>query len=415
MRLLALALLALAGTAQALAQTTIANLPISCARANGLQANAAACTDAEQFQRPAQADDVVLACTKATACGWYDAELTWRKWSTVPATATVVVCPLVAAAGPMNCPGPQSPVWGGLTFVPKAQVAVAVAAVPPPTPGAARFVVTWTAPTTNTDGSAIGPILKTLIQVSTAADFQSWLQWENAGASTSYLLTNAPNDAALYWRAAVVTAAGQSAWSTPAVRTEAKFLESIAPPIAPWPLDDASVATRPYFDLRLRGGAMYYAYKGADGTWKDGGVWGEYKPDCIRQAFAAAASADAAAAKSALRDTWLQCIDAAKPAGDAEFRPIWEALRDANRPKPAPAWRVATNGTVLSRPAYALSNGSRTQTLAGRVAVGSVCDCAAFSSGTAPSRYCAVTGLPNIATADASDVVGPSAAICASP
>jgi hypothetical protein len=136
------------------------------------------------------------------------------------------------------------------------------------------------------------------------------------------------------------------------------------------------------------------------------GTWASLEPDWMAQLSAAIA----AGSFSALWD--------AKITGPSEaskydaVRPLYEALKAAN-PLPATVstYKVAPNGTYTTRPAYALVNGSRTSTLAGRVAVGSACDCNAFKSGTGTSTYCAVTGNENTATA-AVDQLSASAAIC---
>lgn len=411
-----LALIAL--TAPVWAQTTYTNLPISCARANGLQADVAACTDTEQRQQPAQADDVVLACTKATPCGWYDAELTWRKWSSVPDTATVVVCPLNAAPGLMNCPGATSPTWGGLTAVTKAQVTVAA----PPPVGTVAYVVTWTNATKNTDGTPVSTPVRVKIQASPTQDFASIYEWTGSAGAENLSVPAAPSGV-LYWRTATLDAQNrQSDWTSPLVRTEKQFKIDTFPSCLPWPIDDAAVATRPYFELGLKGGSVYWACKLPDGTWKDAGTWGLYKKDCIDETTAAVAG-DGANLRAAMKTMWGRCIDISNPA-DAPYKPGYDALAATYRPAPAappsttPKFVVKPNAGYATRPAYAIVNGSRTSTVAGRVNIkdaGGVpvaCDCTAFSGGTEPNRYCAVTGQENVATATVGDKLGPSAAVC---
>lgn len=406
-------------TAPTWAQTSVANMPISCARADGLQANAAACTDNEQFQRPASADDVVLACAKATACGWFDAELTWRKWSTVPATATVVVCPLSVAPGPMNCPGAQSPVWGGLTYVAKSLVTVASApptAAQPPAEGTAIRIVSWT-------NTATCAITATRVQASLQPDFAAWRQWEAAGAATNMRITTAPNETALYWRAATVCGTAVSDWSTPIARTEAEWAIETTPPCEPAPSGVASsTATEAWYDFGPVGSAMYYACKLPDGTWKDAGTYGVNDYACIGRYAAATFILDPVERVNTKKAIWAECVRT-KP-GDEEFRPKWEALRAAHRPSNtpppiSPSYVVRPNGAYTTRPAYSIVGGSRTSTVAGRVGilaspgVATACDCGKFSSGAEPNLYCSVEGRPNIATADPSDTLGASAAVCA--
>lgn len=405
-----IALAALAAPARA-----ATNLPISCARAAGLQANTAACTDAEQQQRPASADDVVLACAKATACGWYDAELTWRKWSTVPADATVAVCPADRQPGAMSCPGAQSPVWGGLAFVPKAQVAVAAVAAAPPPEGTTIRIVSWT-------NTATCPISGTRVQASLQPDFAAWRQWETTGAVTNIRLTTAPDAGPLYWRAATLcpgpTAAAPlvSDWSTPAVRTEMEWAISTTPPCEPFPIVGGSLtATEAWYDIGDGGAAMYFACKLPDGTWKDAGTYGLIDLPCIGRYALASLIVDTATRQAEKAKVWAECLRT-KP-GDEAFRPKWIALRDAHRPAapvvvPPSAWKVASNGGIPTRPAVALVSGSRTSTTVGRVAVGAACDCNAYKSVSGTATYCAVTGQPNLATAITTDVLGASAAVC---
>jgi len=415
--LLMLALLA-ALTAPTWAQTSVANMPISCARADGLQADAAACTDTEQFQRPASANDVVLACTKATACGWYDPELTWRKWSTVPATATVSVCPQSVAPGLMNCPGAASPVWGGLAYIPKAQVAVAgsspTTAQPPPE-GTTIRIVSWT-------NTATCAITGTRIQASLQPDFAAWRQWEANGAVTNIRITTAPNETVLYWRAATVCGTEVSEWSTPAVRTEAEWAVSTTPICEPVPSGVlSSTATQEYRDIGPIGSATYWACKRPDGTWKDEGTYGINDYPCIGRYVIASLLPDTPERLAQKKAIWAECVRT-KP-GDEEFRPKWEALRAAHRPSSAPPpsviYAVKPNGTYTTRPAYSIVGGSRTSTVTGRVGilaspgVATACDCDKFTSGAEPSLYCSVEGRPNLATADPSDTLGASAAVCA--
>lgn len=399
--------------APAIAQN-VSNLPISCARAEGLQANAAACTDNEQFQRPASANDVVLSCASAT-CDWYAPDLQWRKFSTVPANYFVVVCPAASAPGPMNCPGAASPVWGGLAYIPKAQVAVApTGAAQPPAEGTAIRIVSWT-------NTATCTITATRVQASLQPDFAAWRQWEANGAVTNMRITTAPNETALYWRAATVCGTEVSEWSTPAVRTEAEWAVSTTPICEPVPSGVvSSTATQEYRDIGPIGSATYWACKRPDGTWKDEGTYGINDYPCIGRYAIASLLPDTPERLAQKKDIWAECVRT-KP-GDEEFRPKWEALRAAHRPSSAPPpsviYVVRPNGAYTNRPAYRIVGGSRTSTLAGRVGilaspgVATTCDCDKFTSGAEPTLYCSVEGRPNVATADPSDTLGASAALC---
>lgn len=282
----------------------------------------------------------------------------------------------------------------------------------PPTPGTTVKIVSWDNPTTNTDGTPVCTITGTKVQASLTNDFAGWLQWDTVGAGTNIRITTVPNNVVLYWRAATLCGTVASDWSTPAVRTEAEWAAVNVPPCAPYPLDPIEKATTFFTAHRTGGGAFAYFCKLPDGTWKDYGKWGAYDLTCISDAYTAAKGTDIATVKDALKAVWTAC-SSPKPE-DAAYKPLYDSLIALNKPvapPPVASWKVATNGTYTTRPAYALVNGSRTSTVAGRVAVGSACDCTSFKSGTGASTYCAVTGNENTATA-ATDQLPASAAIC---
>lgn len=286
----------------------------------------------------------------------------------------------------------------------------APAPLPPLPAGTSRYEVAWDAATTNTDGTPIGVILSTAIQVSDTAGFARSLQWLNTGAGTSYIVSQAPNIPVLFWRANHTTAGGTSTWSTPAVRSERQLIEASKPPCWPRPIGAGTWAKG---EQNATGWALYWQCTSTAGVASHTGTYGLWSlmdADWVKQ-LSAALAAGAPAFDTLWSTRASGPMDASAYAG---VRPLWEALRAAN-PLPVPPsqlWKVATNGVFTSRPAFAIVAGARAPTVAGRVGVGMLCDCAAFRSGVAPNTYCAVTGQPNLATA-AIDVLPATAAICA--
>lgn len=402
--------------APALAQTTYTNMPISCARAEGLQANAAACTDAEQFQRPASASDVVLSCASAT-CDWYAADLQWRKFSAVPDNFFVVVCPAASSPGPMNCPGAVSPVWGGLAYVPKAQVTVASTTSPagpvlPPLTSGETYIVKWTQPTTNTDGTPIGTITATEVQASTSPTFETYYLWTaNTPGTTTVTVVNGPTGT-VYWRARVFVGTAFSDYSATAI-TEREYVAQIKPPCWPKPVGTGTWVKGAqnadgfalYWQCTVNGAGMHTGFIGN---------WPDLEPDWVAQLTEAISTGSFDA-------LWNAKITGPSQASKyATVRPLWEALKAANPlPVVVPStYVVKPNGAYTTRPTYSIVGGARTSTVAGRVAilasqgVATTCDCDKFSSGADPNRYCSIEGRPNVATADPSDTLGASAALC---
>lgn len=391
----------------AIAQTTYPNMPISCARADGLQANAAACTDAEQKQQPANPNDVVLSCASAT-CDWYAADLQWRKFSAVPTNYFVVVCPAASALGPMNCPGAASPVWGGLAYVPKAQVTVATAPAPspilPPLTSGETYIVTWLPPTTNTDGSPIGTIQATYIQASTSQSFDTYYQWQaNSPTATRVEVNNGPLGT-LYWRARVQVGGVFSDYSATAMTI--RQYATLTKPIC-WP-KPIGTGTWVKGSQNSTGWALYWQCTANGQASHSGAIgrWDQMAPDWVSQLASAVAGGE-----SAFDTLWT--ANAGHAADNSAIQPLYQAMKDAN-PLPASIYVVSPNGTQSSRPASAIVNGSRTSTVVGRVGVGMPCDCTKFKSGTGSTMYCSVEGQANVATA-AIDVLPASAAICRIP
>ena len=286
----------------------------------------------------------------------------------------------------------------------------------PPITNPVSYVVDWTPPTKNTDGSAIKPILKTFVQASTTADYLpgTVYSYEAVGSASSLTVEQGPSGT-IYWRAFVETADGMSAATTPSVVTYKQYLDARAPICEPLrPGGDATLATQARYDLALAGGAMYYACKRPDGTWQDAGVWGVYKWGCIAETAAAYNVMDTEVRRAELRRIWSSCVDVAATVADSPYKPLWDALRAQYRPAaplPPATHVVKPYGTLKSRPAFRILNGVRTETVVGRVEVlptPASCDCTAFKSG----EYCAVTGRENVATA-AIDQLPASAALCA--
>ncbi len=268
------------------------------------------------------------------------------------------------------------------------------------TAGTARYVVTWTPATTNTDGSPIGTILSTKVQVSATATFAQPLEWTNPGTSTSWAYSTAPNNPVLYWRAAHVTVNGQSAWTTPAVKTEEQWIAEHKPSCWPKPVGAGSWVQA---SQNSEGFALYWQCDEATGKKHAGfvGLWSQLKPDWMRQLATATATGSFGALWDAnIKGPTQQSLYVA-------VRPLWNAMRDAN-PIVVATDKVKPNGTLTSRPAYAVSAGTRTSTVAGRVGVGQDCDCTKFQQG----EYCSVEGRDNLATA-AIDVLPATAAVCA--
>ncbi len=420
----AVIILLLAFSAPTWAQTSVANLAMVCGDATKDGATRETGCSPTRFDYPASSD-IVVHCTDPSRCStrpwWGTGTVKYARFDSLPATALIEICtePKLAGEAATSC-GTN---WASLPMLAKSQVATVSTGVPTPA-GTSRYVVSWTPPTANTDGTPVCAITGTEIQVSIYPDLSQGRQWINSGTSTKYLVTDAPNMNPLYWRARTLCGQVASDWSTPAVRTEQQYVADTAPSCAPWPIDDDTVATRLYTDFAWRGGAGYWACKQPDGTWRDVGVFGVYKPECLARAFTAAGNADKGAAKAALLAAWTECMDAGAPE-DVEFKPLWIALRDKHRPgvtpppPPIPSFVVKPNAGYTSRPAYSVVNGSRTSTVAGRVGilaspgVATACDCGKFSSGAEPNLYCSVEGRPNVATADPSDTLGASAAICA--
>ena len=289
-------------------------------------------------------------------------------------------------------------------------------AVPPPLPpaaalplGTARYEITWTPATTNTDGTPIGPILSTAIQVSDTADFSRSLQWLNSGPGTGYVVSQAPNLPILFWRARHTTAAGDSAWTTPAVRTERQLVAASRPSCWPKPIGSGTWSQAAQ---NSAGWALYWQCTSAAGVPSHAGAYGLWSlmdADWMRQLAAALA-----AGPGAFDTLWNE--RASGPMDAAAYvavRPLWDAMRDATPLPAAERWTVRALTGSTARPAWALAAGVRsTAVQAGRVAIGRPCDCGAHKSGTASTTYCAVTGQPNVAPG-ASGVLAASAAICA--
>lgn len=416
---IAFAILLLLLTPSAFSQTTYTNLPISCARAAGLQANVANCSDTEQFQRQARNGDVVLACSAAN-CGWLDPTLMWRKWEDTPANYFVTVCPTAQLEGLMNCPGASSPIWGGLTKIAKSLVRVApVTTPPPPTTGqlppltsGETYVVTWTQPTTNTDGTPIGTITKTQVQASTTADFAAYYSWDaTLPGAMQVTVVNGPTGT-VYWRARVFVGTTASDYSATAI-TERQWVSQTKPPCWPKPV---GTGTWVKASQNTTGFALYWqcTVNGVAGHHGFMGLWSQLKPDWMAQL----ANAIEQGSLGALWDTNI--TGPSEATQYATVRPLYDALKAAN-PLPVvtpPTYVVKPNAGYATRPAYALVDGARTSVVAGRVNVkdaGGVpvpCDCTAYRGGAEPNLYCAVTGQENTATATAGDKLGPAAAVC---
>lgn len=281
----------------------------------------------------------------------------------------------------------------------------------PPLTSSEVYVVTWTPPTTNTDGSALGPILKTETQASLSPTFTTYYQWESPGlAPPSLYVENGPTGT-VYWRVRLTTAIGTSDFSAVAV-TERQWIVQQKPPCWPKPFGTGSWVKA---DQNADGFAVYWqcVVNNVADHYGFIGTWASLEPDWMKQLSAAFE----AGSLSALWDAKITGPSSASKY--ATVRPMWNALRAAN-PLPVitgPTHVVRPNGTTPSRPAYAIVNGARTSRLAGRVnvlaspGVGTACDCTAFSAGSGATLYCSVEGRENVATA-ATDTLGPSAALC---
>lgn len=290
----------------------------------------------------------------------------------------------------------------------------------PPLVGGETYVVTWTQPTKNTDGTPIGTITKTEVQASLSPDFSTYYLWTaTTPGATVVTVVNAPAGK-VYWRARVFVGTASGDYSATAM-TERQWAEATLPACEPV-AGGSATATDEFVTLGVKGSATYWACKLADGTWKDQGTYGLNDYACIGRYVIARNITDPLLRQDTKKAIWTECV---RPkAGDAEFYPWWVALRDAHRPAggappPAIIYVVKPNAGYATRPAYTIANGSRTSVVAGRVAIkdaGGVptrCDCGAFSVGAEPNRYCAVTGQENVATATVGDKLGPSAAVCA--
>lgn len=370
-----------------------------------------------------QVATVTASFNPSTVAPGASASLVWSSTGASSCTATSAgqSSPLPGTSGTLDV-GPQTATRSVTVTcgTATATAALTVTAPPPavePLPlGTAKYEVKWTPAATNTDGTPIGTILSTKIQVSDTADFARTLEWANTGPGTGYIVSQAPNLPVLFWRAAHVTADGQSAWTTPGVRTERQLVEAAKPVCWPKPVGSGTWVKG---SQNSDGWALYWQCTNTAGVASHAGVYGLWNmmdADWVKQLTAALAEGI-----PAFDTLWSTRASSPMDATSyAAVKPLWEAMRDANPLPTIPAviYVVKPNGLFPSRPAYSIVDGARTSTLAGRVAIkdaGGVaqpCDCAAFSAGTDPNRYCAVTGAPNAATATTTDVLPASTAIC---
>jgi hypothetical protein len=274
-----------------------------------------------------------------------------------------------------------------------------------PSPDDGRLVISWEAPTRNTDGTPICPVTKYRVQANPAADFTAaGLQWEVAAPNLAVIVTVGPGP--WHWRAQAECQPGQtSAWTSPAVRTEQQWLTLANPTEWPKPFGTGS-----WFQARRNdaGFAIYWQCRAPSGLRHCGfvGRWSELEGDWGRQLAQAAALGD-----EGLAMLWQNKILPPPPGGDpwAAVRPLYDELRNANALSlAAPVYRVKLNAGLATRAANRIANGVVTSQVVGRVSVNGACDCSAFKQG----EWCSVAGLENMATA-APDRLINAAALCA--
>lgn len=270
----------------------------------------------------------------------------------------------------------------------------------PPLTSGETYVVTWTPPTKNVDGSPIGTVLRYLIQASATSGFATYYQWETPTQAATYTAKFGPSGV-LYWRVAVETADGTSDYSATAV-TERQWVAQTKPSCWPKPVGSGSWIKAAQ---NAEGFALLWHCQ-ENGVWKYAGFlgrWSQLDADWMAQL----ANAVATDGLGALWDSRI--TGPSNSANYASLLPLHNALKAANPLPAASAWKVKANGAYTTRAANAIVNGVRTSTTIGRVAVGATCDCSAFSG---PGDYCAVTGQLNAATAVPTDTLGPSATVC---
>lgn len=263
--------------------------------------------------------------------------------------------------------------------------------------------VTWDAVTSNTDATPATPPLS----------YQVKMNGTVVGTVTGTSFTVGSLTPGTYsFTVATVASYGMSVEAGPVTKV-VTAPPVVLPPPPPCYAKPKGTGSIPQLAGNLSGFAVRWFCTAADGKvtahsfvgrWSD--LWSNWGTEL--------ASADT---KEKQDDLWRRGIKA--PAGDpayADVLPLAQQLAVEN-PTPTPqvrAFVVAALTGATSRPAYRVVNGARTSTLAGRVGilapsgVGTPCDCGKFQSG----NYCSVEGQPNVLTAEPSDVLGPSAAVC---
>lgn len=307
-----------------------------------------------------------------------------------PAPGTGKRCEVMDVSAAPGAPLPPAPVESGI--------------LPPLATGEA-YLVRWTQPTMNVDGTPIGPILRTLVQASSSPTFATFYEWIASVPGVTFVsIVNGPSGA-VYWRARVETAGGLSDYTASAI-TERQYVAEIMPSCWPKPVGSGSWVKA---EQNGDGFALYWQCVEAAGPRHAGfvGTWASMKPDWMAQLSVAIKGG-----KPALDALWNANITGPSQASKyATVRPLFVALQAANPLPAGEVWTVKALTGSTSRPAYRVDGAIRSTVQVGKVGIGMPCDCAAHKSSTSTSTYCAVTGQSNLSTA-AVDVLPASAAIC---
>lgn len=110
---------------------------------------------------------------------------------------------------------------------------------------------------------------------------------------------------------------------------------------------------------------------------------------------------------------WEQLVRCDMNAGECPvyepLRPLIQAQLKVTSPSPI-IWQVRDNPTATSRPVFSVTNGTRNTTAISGQRVSDVntdCGCTATAIEETGGVYCAVSGRPNVSTADPLDVIPP--------
>lgn len=269
------------------------------------------------------------------------------------------------------------------------------APAPAPAPSwGTKLDLTWTAPTTNTDGTPIcGPLR-----------YQINIDGVRHGETTAlaYTATGIPAGN----RCATVQTIGSCGISDPSGQACATVTYNVPTPPC-YGKQKGGTGTSELTRWNGTGFAVLWLCETPTGWEHHGffGRWDQLESDWGQQQ----AAADT---KEELDALWRAKIKPPGTPGYDAVRPLYDALKAATPLPGAEIWTVRALVGSTSRPATAIVNGLRTNTVVGRVGIGMACDCKAHRSGTNANTYCAVTGQSNVATA-AVDVLPASAAICA--